>query len=151
MFGTILYHSQGPNWPFQKCHIAQGAPTDPLSVEIYVQSIHSGWKGNPVSSQSIFILILAIKVLKPFQLLPNVCESELSTWVEIVIATQWVRRTGQGHKHFEDVFPFAEADQSLHLAHHLSHLHSRLLDHRPCQVLLFRRRPGPQHVRLSYN
>ena len=75
----------------------------------------------------------------------------LSTWVEIVIVTQWVRRTGQGHKYFEDVHPHAEADRSLHLTHRLSRLHSRLLDHRPCQVLLFRRRPGPQHVRLSYN
>ena len=34
-------------------------------------STHSGWKGNPLSSQFIFILILVIKELKPFQLLPN--------------------------------------------------------------------------------
>ena len=34
-------------------------------------STHSGWKGNPLSSQFIFILILVIKALKPFQLLPN--------------------------------------------------------------------------------
>ena len=80
-----------------------------------------------------------------------VTQLALSSWVEIVIATQWVKRTGQGHKHFEDVHPDAEADRLLHLAHRLSRLHSRLLDHRPCQFLLFRRRPGPQHVRLSYN
>ena len=34
-------------------------------------STHSGWKGNSLSSQFIFILILVIKALKPFQLLPN--------------------------------------------------------------------------------
>ena len=34
-------------------------------------STHSGWKGNPLSSQFIFILILVIKALKPFQLLPT--------------------------------------------------------------------------------
>ena len=94
--------------------------------------------------------LLSMKPLRRFaHFLPP--WSALSTLVEIVIATQWVRRTGQGQKHFEDDHSDAEADRSLHLTHRLSHLHSRLLDHRPCQVLLFRRRPGPQHVRLSYN
>ena len=49
----MSHRSRGSNWPF-KC--------------LRSMSIHSGWIGNP---QFIFILILVIKVLKPFQLLPN--------------------------------------------------------------------------------
>ena len=147
MLGKILYHSQGPNWP---CHITEGAPTDPLSVEIY---IHLFWlERKPFELSIHFHSDPRYETTKAIRALAKcTCKSAISTWVEIVIATQWVRRTGQGHKHFEDVHPDAEADRSLHLAHRLSRLHSRLLDHRPCQVPLFRRRPRPQHVRLSYN
>ena len=145
MLGKILYHSQGPNWP---CHITEGAPTDPLSVEIY---IHLFWlERKPFELSIHFHSDPRYESTKAIPALAK-CTCKSATWVEIVIATQWVRRTGQGQKHFEDDHSDAEADRSLHLTHRLSHLHSRLLDHRPCQVLLFRKRPRPQHVRLSYN